>query len=421
LKKLLLFFFFAVLLGATFPVSALDFGLVMGQSVEYTNAESSGDFGDLNYTGSYGPWFSSGLGETAHLYFSARIQTIYEYGKWKPANPPLLPELGRFEFSWRPLSAVYLEAGRLRFEDPAGMIASGLFDGLCGSFAAGTALLNVRAFYTGLLYKESARITMTPGDTETYELPFAFDKSGSYFASRRALVSVEAEFGDLTPRTTLVLNALAQFDVNDKPARGSGNFTLHTQYLSAKYTALPLETLTFTGVAAAGPAESRGGDAAFYKTRFHYAAAASLEWEAPGTLRDMLRGEVRWAGGAVADTVAAFAPLNPRSPGQVFTPDFSGLAAVKGNYTARLHHTFSVSVEGTYFIRTDNKTLAGAEYPASAARFLGGEIYGNLLWALKSDLVLTLGGGAFFPDWGNVFVPEAPVQWKINAGLLASF
>jgi hypothetical protein len=134
----------------------------------------------------------------------------------------------------------------------------------------------------------------------------------------------------------------------------------------------------------------------------------------------MLRGELRWAGGVANNGITAFTPLNPLSPGKVFTPDLSGLMTVKGNYTARLHRTFSASLEGTYFIRTDGETLKGAEYPPSAARFLGGEVYGTLLWAPKSDLSLTLGGGAFFPDWGDVFVPEAPARWKINAGLLMS-
>jgi hypothetical protein len=422
--------FRAVFLAAALPAFALDFGLVTGQSAEYTNAGDFGGaarspapaagFGSLNYTGSYGPWLSAELGGTARLYLSMRIRTVYEYGEWKPANPPLLPELGRFEFSWRPLSGLYLEAGRLRFEDPAGMIASGLFDGLSGSLGLGAALLGVRVFYTGFLYKESARITMTPGDSEWYALPAAFDNSGGYFASRRALVSTEAEFGDLTPRSSLVLNALAQFDVNGKPGRGSGDFILHTQYLSAKYTVLPVESLTVTETAAAGLAESRGEAAAFYQTRFHYAAAASLEWETPGALRDMFRGEARWAGGAAGGGIAAFTPLNQASPGRVFTPDFSGLVTVKGNYTARFHHTFSASLEGTYFIRTDEETLKGAEYPASAARFLGGELYGNLVWAPVSDFTATLGGGAFFPGWGNAFVPGAPVRWKVTAGIILS-
>jgi hypothetical protein len=93
---------------------------------------------------------------------------------------------------------------------------------------------------------------------------------------------------------------------------------------------------------------------------------------------------------------------------------------LKGKYTARLHKSFSVSAEGTYFIRTDGETLSGAEYPASSSRLLGGEFYGTLLWAPASDLAVSMGGGAFFPGMGDVFVSNSSVRWKLTAGIMLS-
>jgi hypothetical protein len=91
---------------------------------------------------------------------------------------------------------------------------------------------------------------------------------------------------------------------------------------------------------------------------------------------------------------------------------------IKGKYTARLHKTFSAAAEGTYFVRTDEETIGGADSSPSA-RLLGGELYGTLLWGPTSDFMATLGGGAFFPGWGDA-APDSPVQWKILAGILFS-
>jgi hypothetical protein len=385
---------------------ALDFGLLIHQNPEFTNTGQK-DSGEMNYTGSYSPWFSSELGRTANLYLSAKISTVYEWGEWKPA--PVLFEAGRFEVLWRPalsigpVSSIHVEAGRAPFQDPSGFIASGLFDGFTGNAVLGQARLSARALYTGLLYKETAEILMTPSDVGTYT-----DKD-SYFASRRLLFSGGAEFPALTPESSLALNGLLQFDVNGKAS------ALHTQYLSAKYTYLALETLSLTGTAVAGLAENQDADVSA-----HLAFAAGADWEVPGALRDMLQGEIRWSSGAVNETVTAFAPLTSIAQGQVFNPNLSGLMTVKGKYTARFHKDFSASAEGTYFIRTDGETLSGAEYPPSSARLLGGELYGALSWAPASDFMATIGGGCFFPGMGNVFASDAPIRWKITAGLIIS-
>jgi hypothetical protein len=397
---------------------ALDFGLEMYQSPEFTNTGAgearlpSGehDSGRVNYTGSYTPWFSSDLGQTAKLHLSVKISTIYKGGEWKPKDStPILFEVDRSEVSWRPktsglpISSIHVEAGRTPFQDPLGIIASGLFDGLSGGAVLDQVRLSAGAFYTGLLYKETAGIIMTPSDEGTY------NDRDSYFASRRLLFSAAAELPALTPRSSLAVNTLAQFDVNGKDT------ALHTQYLSAKYRFLALETLSLTGAAVTGLAENKGGNLSV-----HFAAIAGTDWEVPGALRDMLQGEIRWSNGAVNKNITAFAPLTNIAQGQVFDPYLSGLMTIKGKYTARFQKNFLASAEGTYFIRTDGETLIGAEYPSSSARALGGELYGTLSWAPASDLTATVGGGCFFPSMGNVFVSDAPIRWKIMVGLVLS-
>jgi hypothetical protein len=270
-------FFVLILLCSALPVMALDFGLDILQSPEFTNTGAK-DSGEINYTGSYSPWFSSELGQTAKLYLSAKVSTVYEFGEWKPGNMPVLPELGRSEFLWRPetsglpVSSINVKAGRTPFQDPLGMIAAGLFDGLGGSAVLGQARLSAGAFYTGLLYKETAEIVMTPSDEKTY------NDTDNYFASRRLLFSAGAEFPALTPQSSLAANAFFQFDVNNEVT------SIHTQYLSVKYTHLALETLSLTGAVVLGLAENQDAD-----TSAHFVFAAGADWEVPGDLRDMLQ------------------------------------------------------------------------------------------------------------------------------------
>jgi hypothetical protein len=281
-----------------------------------------------------------------------------------------------------------------------GIIAAGLFDGITGSAVLGQARLSAGAFYTGLLYKETADIAMTLSDLEILA------DTDSYFASRRLLVSAGAEFPALTPRSSLALNALGQFDVNNEVT------SIHTQYLSAKYTHQALETLSLTGAVTLGLAENQDAD-----TSAHFAFVTGADWEVPGALRDMLQGEIRWSTGAVNKNITAFTPVTGIPQGQVFSPNLSGLMTFKGKYITRFHKNFSASAEGTCFIRTDDgEALNGTKYPPSSDRFLGGEVYGTLTWAPVSDVRAALGGGFFFPGLAS----DKPIRWKFTVGLVLS-
>jgi hypothetical protein len=123
----------------------------------------------------------------------------------------------------------------------------------------------------------------------------------------------------------------------------------------------------------------------------------------------------------VNERIGVFTPISSITAGQVFTPKQSALLDLKLKYTARPHRNVSAALEGTYFIRTDGETLTGADYPPSTARCLGGEVYASALWAPASDVMLTIGGGAFFPQWGNVFDPGSAIRWKASAGLTVSW
>jgi hypothetical protein len=383
--------------------AAADFGLVLSPEAEYVSDAAGEGFG---FTGSLTPWFSAALGGKMGLYLSGKAAFEYEYESDEWAWP-LVFELERTELNFRPIPALYLILGRQRYRDSGGMIAAGLFDGLSGSFSLGPARLSLGAFYTGFLYKETAKILMTPGDTENYSKSLDYGDPDTYFASRRILVPLDLEFSDLASRLSLALTLLGQFDVNDAPAR-------HTQYLATRFGVEALDSLRFNLTGIGALAEDEGEDALV-----HFAAAFGADWDLPGALTDMLTAEFRWGSGMVNDAVGSFRPVSGIPQGTVFTPGLEGLMNIRAVYTARPHRIVSLSAEGVVFWRTDEETFRDAELDGALKdRFLGTELSGALIVAPQSALRLTAGGGAFFP--GNAFAEDADIRWKITMGIILS-
>jgi hypothetical protein len=215
-------------------------------------------------------------------------------------------EAERTELNLHPASGLYLSLGRIRFGDPAALTASGLFDGASGSLNLGVCRLSLGAYYTGLLYKETAKILLTPGDLERYEKPLDADGLEGYFASRRVLLALTAEFPDLTSRTSLAAQALAQIDAN------GASETLNTYYLELRAGAEPFDPLHLSaggiGELLQGPDELWGSGAAF----------GGADWEVPGTLADMLSAEFLWTGGRSGENMSAFTPVSGKNAGRVF-------------------------------------------------------------------------------------------------------
>jgi hypothetical protein len=67
-----------------------------------------------------------------------------------------------------------------------------------------------------------------------------------------------------------------------------------------------------------------------------------------------------------------------------------------------------------YFWRTTGNFIPGiAASSNSDANNLGAELYISGVWTPLSDLSITLGGGAFFPD-GPVKDAGTPIMWKVD-------
>jgi hypothetical protein len=193
-----------------------------------------------------------------------------------------------------------------------------------------------------------------------------------------------------------------------------GDPALHSQYLEACLNIAAMDTLRFTLTGSGGLTEIE-----WTYPRFNFAAVLQTDWEVPGGLPDMFTAELRWGSGSVNEDIGPFKPISGISQGGIFAPTLPGIMNARASYTARPHRTFSLSAAATFFGRTDLETFTDDELDgASKDRFLGWELYGQLIWAPQSALRFSAGGGVFFP--GGAFVEDAGMRWKVNAGLIVS-
>jgi hypothetical protein len=395
-------FFSVLILGVNATLYGADFGLALSTEGDYVSERGEGEPG---FTGSLSPWFSAAIGESLSLYVSGKLSFEYEEGSWVS---PLLVELERTEFNFHPSPVWQVSLGRQRYRDYGGMIAGGLFDGLSASGGLGRFRLFAGAFYTGLLYKGTAEILMTASDRDRYAAPLEYGDFDTYFAPRRILIPLGIEFPDLSPRTSLSVLGLGQFDLNGK------DDTLNTQYLEALigFEANDALRLNLTTVGALGEAE--GSD-----IQSHFAWALGADWDLPSGIPDMLSGELRWGSGAINESVAPFTPINTIAQGRVLSASLSGLMNAQLSYTARPNRSVTISAEAVGFWRTDVETFTDGELDgASEKRFLGVEGYGQAQWAPQSALRFNAGGGVFIP--GGAFAPGTKARWKLNVGMIVS-
>jgi hypothetical protein len=385
---------------AVFPV---DFGLNLGGDGEYRGGPMPKSF---SLTGSVSPWISAVLTEKVNFHISGSMTIEYDENQ---GMGPFLFELERTELNLHPASVAYFTLGRQRFGDMAGMIASGLFDGLNGTLNLGPCRLTLGAFYTGLLYKESANILMTAEDSQRYATPVDAPNLEGYFASRRILLALTGEFPDLASRFGLGLQGLAQFDLN-----GDAN-PLNTQYLELRFL-MELADSLHGNVGGIGELAQSAGEMWWSGAGF-----GGLDWEVPGSLADLVSAEFRWTSGKSGEKFQAFMPVSGKQAGKIFDAGATALMNAGLSYRARPALAFSLELGGAYFIRMDFESLMDSELDgASTSRLLGGEVYGSLVLAPDAAIRLSAGGGAFFPQWGEAFAQDTPVRWKVNLGLLLS-
>jgi len=380
-------------------VCSFDFGLLLSQEIEAENTRFS-------YTPALIPWVSWNGGKGLSFYISNRF--FFDYYKYKDneaaggwAKPVSRSELTFTALNYRINEKMFLQAGRIEYADALEFAASGLFDGARFEINLPLGAINIGAFYTGFLYKETALILMTANDAEKYAKSWGIRNLGAYFASRRFLSTVRWDI-PLGAIFTFSAEVLAQIDLNDDEQN------LHSQYAEVKMVFYPLNTMEITAGALFEAMQSEGEN---FSGAFGF--LAGMKMNMPGPLNDQLNVNFKFTSGPWNDDSIAFTPLSCVSQGDIFPGTISGLAFPSAGYRVRIHHTLLAEGSLRYFIRTyDNSATDGNLY--------GGEMWASLGWQPLEDIRLTVGGGVFFPGLGNVYPKGTDPGWKVNAVLTLS-
>jgi len=362
---------------------AVDVGLVLDQNAVVSGTADSTAFG---YNGIFIPRMTGLIGDAGDFYISGGIN--YKCDPWS-----FVPELLRTDFSWR-TGSMDFTVGRMAYDDPLDYIASGLFDGArfsqytkIGTFSAG-------AWYTGLLYKERAKIEMTENEHTAYKAAIDWnDFSNTYYAPRRFLAAVDWEHKGLLEKAIVNLSLLSQFDLSEEK--------LHSQYLVVK-AIIPVETKVSNRAFSVDLGGSFELIEAKDKTRPAFAVEAAPAWRNNVHYVSLI---ARYASGE-SGGVAAFLPLTTNAQGQIWKPMISGLTMLSADYTARLYETLSVGLYPSYFI------LNGSGSNGKA----GGEIFGAAYWSPAPEIGINLGAGASF---GNVS-PNEKASWRVALNVVLS-
>jgi len=376
---------------------AYDLGVLLDQTA---GVDGIGDETAFDYSAALIPWFSTPLGDAGDVFVSAGLTAGYEDKKGF-----FIPELLRTEISWRFNSALRLRAGRLLYTDPVDFVVDGLLDGAQVFYNTTVGTFNAGFMFSGLLYKKTTRITMTAEDFISY---YDDDK---YVASQRMLLAVGWEHPALMELVRLRGSFTGQFDLN------GGDAPYHSQYLTVK-AGMPLQRFVLELGGALQIAQGAAQDA--HESGVALAGEIGVSWEPPAAFQSRISFNGRFSSGRTeSGSVVAFVPVTTMDQGDVLKAKLSGLSALNLDYTARFRRELSSSLGLTYFVRSDLGTYMG--YPAGVATedgyFLGGELFGRVIWSPVSDVRLNAGGGVFLPAMGNA-APEAEPQWRIELNLI---
>jgi len=391
IRCLFICLFLSVILILPVSLGAFDFGLITNQYAGFYNQAGGEDI--FEYKGDVLPRFSGLIGDSGDIFISAGLSFGVKDEFY------FVPELLRTEINFR-FGGSSIRAGRIYYSDPLGFIAGGLFDGVQFSYNSSAGLFGIGAWYTGLLYKETAKITMTDNDRDIYGAKLDWDDfAKTYFAPARLLASLDWEHPSIAELFSLKAAITGQFDLSDADVK------LHTQYLTLK-ASIPVKSLLFE---LGGSLEALQADDEFTMA---FAGDFGIFWTFSSDFHSRLSFTGHIAGGGVDDFIGAFVPVTTKTYSGVFQPKLSALSVFALNYTARLDRTIGAGLSASCFVRNDLGTFAG--YPVSGnseGYFLGTEFLAKVTWSPISDLQLNIGGGAFLPALGDAG-PEEQTLWR---------
>jgi len=380
---------------------AFDFGAAFTQDLGVSGIS---DNTDVDYTGGFIPFFSTSFGDSGDFYISAWIKVVYEYEKTN-----FVGEILHAEYTWR-YKDYKIKAGRIPYAAPLDFLAEGYFDGAQAFCDTKFGTFNAGGWYTGLLYKKTANITMTPGDLLSYYTPLDYDDfPNTYFASRRMLMSVGWEYPDIAGMISGKAGLLGQLDLNKDDENQT---TYNSVYLSAK-AAMPIKQFIVTTGLCIQTAKDFDD-----KTGIGLAGELGGSWITPTPFFSQLSLTGRYSSGK-NNSIISFIPVTTKPQGSVLQAKLSGISALFLDYDAKLYPNVSAGLSASYFVRNGKETnndivMIPIDGGGSA---LGCELFGRAAWNPFTDLSVNFGAGVFLPSLGNA-APDAGTQWRLELGFM---
>jgi len=381
----------------TVNLQAADFGLIFFQNIKGGMEPES----LFNYSASLFPYVSVVFNDKTDLYISGGVSIGYDREFF------FLHEILRTEFSFY-FNDLTLTAGRMQYTAPFEYVADGLFDGFLLSYSSLAGNFRAGAWYTGLLYKRRAVITMTVEEYQSYYDAVDYTNfTKTYFSPRRVVTALDWEYPAVAGFIRTKLGLVAQFDVN------GGFYPLHSQYITADME-IPYKSFLFELGGALQFTEA-GNNKFICGGAWELGAAYTL----PTSVRRQFSLNAYFSGGKEnedTDVMGGFIPVTTRFFGNILQLAYSGFSAISLDYIVRPLKTISVSASASIIL----KSFAGIySDPQAVLRdnqaFLGTEIYSSFIWGPVSDFQLGVSAGL------GLFTPTSDkVLWHVKCTVTRS-
>ena len=388
---------------------AVDFGLLVNNYLGFGNSpigDPGSDYDEniLEYRLDIVPRLSFLIGDTGSFFASAGMTVHYQNAG--SHDTYFIPEILRTEFSLN--SGEWgVRVGRFGYSDPLNFITNGLFDGFQITHTSSLGKFGLGAWYTRLLYKKNAKITMTENELAQYLSDVDYDDfSNTYFAPSRFIASIDWEHPSIGGILRLNAALIGQEDLQGEDEK------YNSQYLTLK-AGLPVKKILFEAGGSLEISQQVSSDEII--TGAGLAIDLGISWILPSSYNSRLAFNFRYAS-PKDDVFSPFTPITTTYNGQIFQSKITGLTVLNLDYTARFLDTFSVNLSASYFIRNDLSiydTFPIDDVVDDKGHFLGLELYGRLIWTVVSDLQFNLGGGAFIPV-GNNWNSDTLPKWRLD-------
>ncbi|MEL3905482.1 MAG: hypothetical protein P1P65_00395 [Treponema sp.] len=357
-------------------LTALDFGVNLSNNTEIGGIHPSVYLSQHNKAEVY---VQIPTGSLSSVYLSADVR-FYGLFPLKPrGKADFLPaaqsfRLGRTEWTGAAVidgMGLNWGVGRTYFNDYSHKVLNGLFDGAQVRLTFPQAEVSFAAGYTGLTYKNDAKIRIDADDTERLFL------QSTVLAPQRLFLSASAAFPELIPSYTFGLDVLGQFDLIQRKT------ATHTQYFIPYIHGKMHRNLNwkFWGALQFGE-DGR----AFYSA----ASGLLLYYFNPQWRNFTVRGTLDWAAGDYdrKGAMRAFIPVTHLSHTRIAKTPFSD--TLTAGLSASVRPVQGLMTELAYTMLTTPNNRKEAVYT-------GSELLAALGYGFYNDFNLSVLSGVFIP------------------------